>query len=115
MQMMTVQLVDDLDGSNAEETVAFALDGAEYEIDLNAENSERLRDLLNEYIEHARRVGGRTSPRKRTTTAATAPADQVTARDIRRWLDSEGRGDELSPMGRVPSRYYEEYAARVAA
>jgi Lsr2 len=33
--------IDDLDGSAAEGTVRFALDGTEYEIDLNAGHAQR--------------------------------------------------------------------------
>ncbi len=57
-QKVMVTLVDDLDGSEAEETVEFGLDGAFYEIDLSEDNAERLRDALSEYVEHARRQAG---------------------------------------------------------
>ncbi|MGH8880612.1 MAG: Lsr2 dimerization domain-containing protein, partial [Stackebrandtia sp.] len=40
-QKVTVSLVDDLDGSEAGETVEFGLDGAFYEIDLSDDNAER--------------------------------------------------------------------------
>jgi hypothetical protein len=36
--------IDDIDGSAAEGTVRFGLDGTEYEIDLNAEHAQQLRD-----------------------------------------------------------------------
>ncbi len=55
----TVTLVDDLDGSQAEEQVMFAVDGRTYEIDLSAANGARLRDALAPYISAARRTGGR--------------------------------------------------------
>ena len=42
-QKVMVTLVDDLDGSEAGETVEFGLDGAFYEIDLSEGNAERLR------------------------------------------------------------------------
>ena len=38
--------IDDLDGSEAEDTIRFGLDGTEYEIDLNAEHGQALRDAL---------------------------------------------------------------------
>ena len=38
-----VEHTDDLDGSAATETVAFGLDGVDYEIDLSARNAARLR------------------------------------------------------------------------
>src|ERR1700712_620741 len=64
--MTTVSLVDDLDGSAAAETVAFSLDGANYEIDLTDKNAKKLRDALSGYVANARRIdGGRrvSSPR----------------------------------------------------
>ena len=50
--------IDDLDGSAAEGTVRFGLDGAEYEIDLNAGHAQELRDALARYVGAARRAGG---------------------------------------------------------
>ena len=44
--MSSIVLEDDLDGSVADETVTFALDGVTYEIDLNAKNAGELRDAL---------------------------------------------------------------------
>lgn len=55
-QKVLVSLVDDLDGSEAEETVEFGLDGVSYQIDLSGENAEELRDALAQYVEHARRA-----------------------------------------------------------
>ena len=39
-----VRYTDDLDGSDASGPVDFALDGREYEIDLNDENAAKLRE-----------------------------------------------------------------------
>ena len=39
-QKVQTLFIDDLDGSEAEGTVRFGLDGTEYEIDLNAENAQ---------------------------------------------------------------------------
>ena len=58
-QRTILELVDDLDGGKADETVTFALDGVEFVIDLSADNAARLRDTLAEYVGHARRTGGR--------------------------------------------------------
>jgi Lsr2 len=43
-QKIQTLFVDDLDGSEAEGTVRFGLDGTEYEIDLNARHSRELRN-----------------------------------------------------------------------
>ncbi|MBX6371823.1 MAG: Lsr2 family protein [Acidothermus sp.] len=64
-----VTLVDDLDGSAAEETVRFGLDGETYEIDLSRSNARKLRDALAVYINAARRVRGRGRPARRAAGA----------------------------------------------
>src|ERR1700745_3446248 len=56
-QKIQTVFIDDLDGSEAEGTVRFGLDGAEYEIDLNAGHAQALRDALSRYVHAARRAG----------------------------------------------------------
>ncbi|MGA9748848.1 MAG: Lsr2 family protein, partial [Nocardioides sp.] len=43
-QRVHVVLVDDLDGSDADETVTFGLDGVDYEIDLTDAHAAALRE-----------------------------------------------------------------------
>ena len=57
-QKIQTLFIDDLDGSEAEGTVRFGLDGTEYEIDLNTEHAQALRDALARYVGAARRAGG---------------------------------------------------------
>jgi hypothetical protein len=45
-QKIQTLLIDDLDESPADGTVRFALDGTDYEIDLNADHAQQLRDAL---------------------------------------------------------------------
>ena len=54
-QKIQTLFIDDIDGSEAEGTVRFALDGAEYEIDLNAKHADALRKSMAKYIDAARR------------------------------------------------------------
>ena len=54
-QRTVVSLVDDLDGTEANETVEYALDGVTYEMDLNDENAKQLREVFGPYISAARR------------------------------------------------------------
>lgn len=68
-QKTVLELVDDLDGGPADETVAFAIDGVEFVIDLSAENASRLRDVLAEFVGHARRIGGRKTRGAGTSTS----------------------------------------------
>ena len=58
-QRIVYRLEDDLDSSEAAETIVFGIDSVSYEIDLSEENGQRLRDLLAPYVAAGRRVGGR--------------------------------------------------------
>ena len=62
-QKVNIVLIDDIDQSDAEETVTFGLDGKEYAIDLNTKNAQALRDALAPYVGHARPVSGRSGRR----------------------------------------------------
>jgi len=74
-----VQVLDDLTGEPAAETVGFGLDGIDYDIDLSFANAEALRGFLQRYADAGRRTGGRKNrPRivpgaKRTEAKRTAP------------------------------------------
>ncbi len=57
-QKIQTLFIDDIDGSEAEGTVRFGLDGADYEIDLNAKHADALRKALTKYIDAARRSTG---------------------------------------------------------
>lgn len=56
----TTTLVDDVDGTEAVETVGFALDGVTYEIDLSAVNASRLRGCVG-HVREPRTPDGWTS------------------------------------------------------
>ncbi len=99
-QRVRVVLEDDLDGGNAEETVAFALDGAEYEIDLSSENASKLREVLAPWVARARKTGGR---RKR----GAKPASDSSTSDIRAW--AQASGFQVSSRGRISSEIREAY------
>jgi len=64
-----VSLIDDLDGSEADETVTYSLDDHEYEIDLSEENAAKFRETLEPYINKSRPVEREASspPAKSTT------------------------------------------------
>lgn len=50
-------LTDDLDGTDADDTIRFAIDGIEYEIDLSLPNANKMRGMFETYVGAARRVG----------------------------------------------------------
>jgi hypothetical protein len=106
---VVVRLVDDLDGSDAEETVRFGLDGKQYEIDLSGKNAERLRKSLERYVEKARSASdgrGRGGGRKR---AAQAPSREFDPAEVRRWAKSKRM--KVSDRGRIPADVVEKFQA----
>jgi len=72
-QRVRTLLVDDLDGSEAHETVMFSLDRRNLEIDLSSANAERLRERLAQFIEKARVVGGKRQARRPVPPRAAPP------------------------------------------
>ena len=100
-QRVQIILEDDYDGGEADETVSFALDGAEYEIDLSSANAEKLRNELAVWIGHARKTGGR---RKRS---GGRTAGDTSTSEIRAWASAHGH--EVSTRGRVSSQVREAY------
>src|SRR5699024_6448389 len=102
-----VTLIDDVDGTAADETVQFSLDGVNYEIDLTTENAARLRDSLASWVGHARRAGGRrtTARRGRGTGRSGGSGD---AAKIREWARQNGY--TVSDRGRIPAEVSEAYA-----
>lgn len=77
MENVIVTLVDDLDGSEASETIEFSFDGKTYEIDLNTKNAGTFRAALAPYVEaghpvRAGRRGRRPGPARRRSGAARA-------------------------------------------
>jgi hypothetical protein len=109
-QKVETRLVDDLDGSDAAETVSFAFEGREYEIDLSQDNAARLRDGLAEFVAAARRTGGgnRRAPAARSASRSTYDREQALA--VREW--ARANGFEVSERGRIPRIVIEAYEQR---
>ena len=104
-QKVHIVLEDDLDGSDATQTVTFGLDGSAYEIDLNDKNAASLRDALATYVGHARKVSGA----RRTRRSAASAGNGHTAREIRDWARSNGH--QVPERGRIPSSVREAFEA----
>jgi hypothetical protein len=73
-QKVTVALEDDLDGSPADETVRFGLDGAECEIDLSEKNARLPRAAR--AVEHGRKAGRGSDRRLRLKPPSASSSDQ---------------------------------------
>ena len=109
------QLVDDLTGDVAHETVLFAIDGAHYEIDLTTDNAKMLREALDLYVQGGRKSGAVhqvkvKGGKQRVRTGGAA--DTETAK-IRAWAKENGH--EVGDRGRIPApaRAAYEAASRV--
>jgi hypothetical protein len=106
-QKIQTLLIDDLDGSEAEGTVRFGLDGTEYEIDLNAGHAQALRDALARYVHAARRAGG--GARRPVRGGRRAPAGGVDSTEVREW--AKAQGIEVKDRGRVPTELVAKFRA----
>lgn len=101
-QKVNIVLVDDLDGSEADETLTFGLDGITYEIDLSDSNATALREALAGYVGHARKVsGGARRGRK--------AAGSSNTKNVREWAKAQGM--EVSERGRVSAEIQRAYDA----
>jgi len=95
-QRVQVILEDDIDGSEATGTYAFAFDGVEYEIDLSKDNAGKLRQDFAGYVSKARRIGGRA---KRGPAKGRPDVDKSQTKAIREWAQSQGLA--VSGRGRI--------------
>jgi hypothetical protein len=103
------KLVDDLDGSEAHETVKFGLDGYLYEIDLSTKNANKLRGALAAFVEKGSRLPGRVAPTVRRG-RATAVAEREQNQAIRAW--AQRKGLPVAPRGRIKKEIVEQYHQR---
>jgi hypothetical protein len=103
------KLVDDLDGSDATETVSFALDGTAFEIDLSKKNAAAFRKLFVRYVKAGRRsstAGGR----RRKAAASTTGSKPKRGFDIGRLREWAGANDVRVPArGRIPQAVVDQY------
>lgn len=96
-QKVQTLFADDLDGSDAEGTVRFGLDGVHYEIDLNTVHTKDLRGALARYVEAGRKVSGPT--RRVTRNRGQAATTGLNSNEVRDWAKANGL--EIKDRGRV--------------
>jgi hypothetical protein len=102
---MEVTLVDDLNGAEGAETVAFGLDGKEYEIDLIDKHYERLRKALKPFIDNGRLVR---KDRPRSVASSLRKRTDDLQR-IRKWAAKNGY--DVPARGRIPIEVHEKFNA----
>ena len=103
-QKVNIVLVDDLDGTEASETVTFGLDGSSYEIDLNDANASALREALSGYVGHARKVSGGSRRARKSSGGSSS-----NTKDVREWAKEQGM--EVSERGRISADVQQAYDA----
>lgn len=117
-ERVTVELIDDLDGSNEGVTNhTFSLDGSVYQIDLSLKNLDRLTKALQPFIEAARppQASSRTvtplpkaSPARRRASSGAAAAG-VDPKAVRVWAAENGK--DVPARGRIPKPIIDDYLA----
>lgn len=95
-------LVDDTDGSEATETIAFGVDNVAYEIDLSDKNAKDMRDALAPWVSAARKTGGRRTSRREG-------GGKEDLKAVRAWAASNKI--KLSSRGRIPRTVIDQYHA----
>jgi len=111
-QRTQVFMVDDLDDTPINDgegqTIKFALDGTNFEIDLNNDNAEAMREALSRYVSAGRKVSGSQS-RTATSTPQRANKSDVDPKAVRAWAESNNV--ELSARGRIPASVIGQFKA----
>lgn len=115
-QKIMVSLVDDIDGGEAAETVTFAVDGVQYEMDLSTKNGEKFRKAITPFVDKARRVGRAKDSRTATATAhrsrsaaSNGGGGKLDLTKVRAWARENGY--QVSERGRVSGEIQKAYQA----
>ena len=114
-----VRLIDDIDGSQADQTVKFSYKGKSYSLDLNDKNAAEFDDVLAPYIAAAHTAGGfqsragrrgsRSGGSRRGSSASGGTANAPDPKDVRAWAETSGV--QVSARGRIPASVIEQYKA----
>ncbi len=114
---IVTRLLDDLDGTDADETLTFALDGIAYSIDLNSANGKKVRDFLDPYIQAGTRLGrvgaGAQLQKHRASVESVASIVQVREENaaIRRWALANGYS--VRDRGAIPMSIREAFEKKL--
>jgi hypothetical protein len=109
-QKHIVQLIDDIDGGEATETVTFALDGSSYAIDLSERNAAKLREAMAVYVANARRGSRGPGRPAGSHRGRGARSDREQTQAIREWARKNGH--KIGEKGRIPAAVLEAYHAK---
>ncbi len=102
-RVVVEQLVADIDGGEAAETLKFSYRGVDYELELSEKNVAKMEKALDPYLSAARRVKGSRATSRRSTGATVGPSST----DVREWAKSQGI--PVSNRGRVAAAVLRQY------
>ena len=106
-----IVLIDDLDESEASETITYTVNGKDYEIDLSTKNAEKFYKTLAPFIEKSRPAEHRSAPQtaagRRTRRRGDGPSGRDDLPLIRAWAESKGLG--VSSRGRIKKEIIDQY------
>jgi hypothetical protein len=105
-QYTVVHMKDDLDGSEAQQTIYFSLDNKDYVIDLNDKNAEAFRAKMAQYIDAGRKHDG-TATSAKPRRAVRGAAAEIDPAVVREWARENGH--EVSDRGRVSLNLIKAY------
>jgi hypothetical protein len=105
-------MTDDIDGSEATQSIDFSYRGKSYSIDLNDQHAEELDEMMAPYISAAAdtsRGGGVRSGRSSSPSRSRSSSGRsdVDPKQVRAW--AEANGVEVSPRGRISASVIEQY------
>ncbi|MGI9017273.1 MAG: histone-like nucleoid-structuring protein Lsr2 [Euzebya sp.] len=107
-QRVQTLIVSDLSGEElggGGETHTFTYRGVDYEIDVSPDESAEFDEVMAKYIQHGRRVGGRSQTR-----AGKTPGKGKEELDaIRSWARENGH--QVSDRGRISKKVQDAYTA----
>ena len=105
IEEITIALIDDFDGTEAAETVKFAIDGKIYEIDLSKPNANEFRRALRPYVDRARGAR-RTASRTKSKTTSRRPEGYDRA-EVRAW--AKANRIKVAPRGRIATEVVDRW------
>ena len=106
-QRVTTTFTDDIDGSEAERTFPFAVDGTHYEIDLSTQNIKEFNEAIAGFVESARKVKATSSGRKAPASSGGVKSDREQTRAVRLWARQQGH--QINDRGRIPSHVQQAF------
>lgn len=111
-QKVVREFIDDIDGSAAERTFTFAVDGTAYEIDLSSENIAEFTSAIGGFIESARKVKS-TSRRQRSASTTDLRQRRERLNEVREWARKNGYS--VSERGRISAEVLAAFDNRGSA